>query len=174
MSEKIVKAWEDIKAEIARLGGTNRFKRPATDKQIATLEKKVGFSLPEEVVAYLKVHNGSPDFLEELLINRPFLSTTEIARDWKVNCETFDDLGADIKKSISQCWWHPRMIPIAGADGDCICVDSLTGKVHSHVHDSGLGKPIAKSLTAWLQSIAKRLKKGEGELEDDKVIIDHI
>jgi hypothetical protein len=131
--------------------------------------------LPHSLTALLKCQNGCIDYLDQLIVGTPFFSTTEIARDWATNCEVDEDSDAEIGDAeLSDFWWHKRCLPIAGSDGDCVCVDVKTNAIYSHNHGmGGLSGPNAPSLVEWLSGLADRIETGQGEVVDGKLSVEH-
>jgi len=130
--------------------------------------------LPVALVALLSCQNGCVDYFDQLLVGSPFLSTQEILSEWKTNCEVDEDSKSEVNdKELTDFWWHSRCIPVCGADGDCVCVDSKTGMVYSHNHGfMGLVGPVAPTLVEWLGRIADQAEAGKVKVEDSKVTIE--
>ena len=169
-------AWRRITTQLHELDAQNQFNSAATREQIAKLELELGTRLPVTLVALLGCQNGCVEYFDQLLVDAPFLSTQEILSEWKVNCEVDEDSNADVKNNdITDYWRHRRCIPICGANGDCICIDSKTGLMYAHSSGmGGLRGPIAPTLVEWLGNIADQLESGSFKIEDSKVTIETI
>jgi SMI1/KNR4 family protein SUKH-1 len=71
--------WDKLRGEKS----TQKLRPPATDKQVAKLQKSVGTRLPEDYLEMLRLHNGWEDFradysllsVEEMLENGPIRNT---------------------------------------------------------------------------------------------------
>ena len=172
--QNIKDAWNRIVASIADRGASNAFNPPASDEQISTLESKLGMSLPYSLSAFLRCQNGCKDYSDQLIVGTPFFSTSGIEQEWSCNCEVDEGRPDSENIELSELWWHKRCIPIAGSDGDCVCIDSKTNTIYSHNHGmGGLKGPNFPSLVEWLASLADRLESGQGEIEDGKLTTEH-
>ena len=79
----VMKLWERLITATKRRGGTNAFRSPASGEQILALESAIGIELPVSLRAFLKCQNGCIEYSDQLVVGNPFLSTDEIASDWK-------------------------------------------------------------------------------------------
>lgn len=171
----IREAWRRIVTSVTERGGTNEFHPPASNEQIAELESKLGIRLPYSLSSFLKCQNGCIDYFDQIIVGTPFLSTEEIERDWATNCEVDEDSPAETGHTdLSDLWWHKRCIPIAGSDGDCVCIDAQTNSIYSHYHGmGGLSGPDSPSLVEWLSTLANRIESGQGEIVEGKLSVEH-
>ncbi len=168
-------AWERIIACIANRGASNAFNPPASSDQISSLESTLGMSLPHSLIAFLKCQNGCKDYSDQLIVGIPFFSTAEIEEEWSCNCEANEEsesVSGDTK--LSNLWWHKQCVPLAGSDGDCVCIDSKSNCIYSHNHGmGGLSGPSFPSLVEWLAGLADRIESGQGEIVDGKLTAEH-
>ena len=73
---------------------------PATDSEILDLESKLGVKLPDDFIAFLKIHNGQRGKTDGLFDGSEFLSTSRILQEWTslksvLDSGIFDDLSMD-------------------------------------------------------------------------------
>lgn len=146
---------------------------PATEDEIAALEAAIGLSLPSDLRASLKAHNGQNDptrchgFCGEGIL----LDTNQIADRWKMATEI--DESERFSAALGHGpWWKASCIPFTDAEGNMLCVDMDTalgdriGEVVCHVHDSEIERGLGTSYCAWLSSLADRLDAGRFRIDD--------
>ncbi len=140
MEAKFKQLLSDISAEYERFGDTqykqdwNNFE-PATDDQIAALEKAIGIDLPEELKTFLKLNTVRHGFTG----NFGAMTAEDIKREWEmmkklVDDGTFDgwverrDGGNWNSGQIKKEWWSTDWIPFAvDGCGNLFCVDTAPG-----------------------------------------------
>lgn len=138
---------------------------PATDDELSTLEGVLGFALPDDLVASLRIHNGQndPTRLHSFSGEGIFLSTTEIASTW--------NMLNGLKDGMDD-WWSSSWIPFAQSDGSAVCIntersaDGRLGEVIAFVHDSTYEPGIAPSYALWLEKLAFRLEAGDFKVDE--------
>jgi cell wall assembly regulator SMI1 len=144
---------------------------PASDAEIAKVERSIGLHLPSDLATSLRCHNGQrdPTRLWSFTDGGMLLSTNAIAESW----QTVESVNRDLLSQpppvpgyTPKAWWKSTLIPITEADGNMICVDtdsalsSKCGQVIWHVHDDGLTDAIADNYGQWLTNIASRIRDG--------------
>jgi cell wall assembly regulator SMI1 len=164
--------------------------RPATKRQVATLQKKIGKPLPADLVESLRIHNGMED--SYLGTNRLFnyealLSTDAMATQWGTMTRMlqdgfFDDGGCPLtrtRKIRNDRWWNALWIPITDADGDGYCLDldpasrGTAGQVFYFYHDGARTREVvAKSYAEWLATIGGKMARGQFHVDDGSIWLD--
>jgi cell wall assembly regulator SMI1 len=108
---------------------------PASEAQIAALEAKIGYALPDDVKALYRSANGQKNhrsvtlakgqFMVPFFGQYHFLSTEEAARDYQGWKDIRDDSGAQFDEdfngfitvrdgdAVHREYWHPGWLPIA-------------------------------------------------------------
>src|SRR5437660_10756130 len=116
---------------------------PATEPQIEALEAAIGQTLPMELRASLKVHDGQRDptrchaFCGEGML----LSTAEIADRWKMVTQIDEDNRFSAAPGQGP-WWKTSCIPFTDAEGNMLCVDTDPSL------GSRVGEVVCHSMTA--------------------------
>ncbi|MBK7395979.1 MAG: SMI1/KNR4 family protein [Myxococcales bacterium] len=103
-----------IEAKAKKAGVTLR--KGASEKAIAAAEKALGQSLPEDVKAFYRAHDGSDD--DPAVDNRELLSLERMVGEWKVWKDLLDkgtfeknDHGKP-GKGVQKKWWIAEWIPV--------------------------------------------------------------
>lgn len=146
---------------------------PATDEQLAALEAAIGQTLPADLRASLKVHDGQCDATRCHVFcgEGVFLSTAEMADRWRITTE-IDDNNQFSAQSAQGPWWKASCIPFTEAEGNMLCVDMDTslgaqvGEVVCHVHDGEIERGISSNYGTWLTALAARLQSGQFQVDD--------
>jgi cell wall assembly regulator SMI1 len=110
---------------------------PATDAQLAGLEKAIGQVLPDDIKTFLQLNNGENDWAKcPALPGLVFLSTEKIAHQWH-SWETFrqgetaeglaalDNHAAALDPGVRDVYTHPGWLPLLkdGARADFLGLD---------------------------------------------------
>ena len=152
---------------------------PATDQQIADLEKSLGVVLPKDYVTCLKIHNGQSQEIGGLFDGSEFLSTDEILAQWSVWKELLDSgefagINSDPATGVRNDWWNARWIPFThNGGGDHLCLDldpeasGSPGQVIMMWHDSSERELVALNFGTWFKLYAKGVFSGEFVYSDD-------
>lgn len=152
--------------------GLVRLNPPATDGQIAELERRLETQLPLDFVACLKIHNGQNGF-SSLFDGMEFLSCDEIYSQWFVWKGLFDsgdfkDLCSEPDKGIKNDWWSPKWIPFThNGGGDHLCLDldptasGSVGQVISMWHDMEARELKATSFGEYFQAYVAGVLSGK-------------
>jgi cell wall assembly regulator SMI1 len=163
--------------------------RPATERQVALLEKKIGRRLPADLVSSLRIHNGTcdPSRLATLFNNEFLLSAAAMAQSWGVMKQLLDDGhfepgGCPItktRKTKNDQWWNPAWLPITDDNSDGFVLDldparqGKVGQVFYFYHDGARPREVvAPSYGAWLQNLAKALVRGKFKARDGTLWLD--
>jgi len=110
---------------------------PATDQQLADLEKSVGQRLPEELSALLRLSNGQKDLARCCALpGLVFLSAEHIANQWQKwedfrsgetaeGLEALDDYARALDPGVRDVYTHPGWLPLLkdGARADFVGLD---------------------------------------------------
>lgn len=119
-----------------------------TDDQIRLLEEEClsGRSLPEELAAIYKWHNGQTGYLPlNQSDNRTFIPIEEVIQTWKF----LNDPQEDVCEPVSKSW-----LPIThNGAGDHLVYDLESGKIISYWHDDPSRAVVYESLSAWLDAV---------------------
>jgi cell wall assembly regulator SMI1 len=146
----------------------------ATEEQIRAAEAEMGVSLPDDVKASYRIHDGQD--LGVMGCGMGFLygwelcSLARMLQGWKCHKEllddgTFDAVESDPSDKVREDWWHPAWIPITDSSfGYCHCIDLVPkragrpGQIILWCHDDG-NRPIkAESFEKWLDWFAFELE----------------
>lgn len=145
---------------------------PASDRELDELEAAIHLTLPADLRAFLKIHNGQidPTRLHVFCGEGTLLDTREIADRWRMSTEINRDTFGD--SSDRGPWWKTTCIPLTDADGNMLCVDmdpelgDQIGEVVCHVHDSEIERGLGSSLKEWLSVLADNLDAGRFSVEE--------
>ena len=137
---------------------------PATDQELERLEFELGYQIPADLKASLRVHLGSGEFLE----GYSFYDVGQILETHHMYLDCASPYTPyPIKPDPADCdpFWHPGWIPIAGWDAFEIVVNLENGKVYAWM-DPGLIYA-AGSWKSWLTNVAVRLERNVVPAEYD-------
>jgi cell wall assembly regulator SMI1 len=134
----------------------------AQEEDFEFLAHRLGVSLPEEMKALYRLHNGQDTQAGTLsfLRNLTLSPIKEIAENWAFLQEEFDpeDMEPDIEEGLKPLLWNAKWIPIAGnGAGDYLCLDTdpaetgTAGQVLYFWHDWGHRSVQATSLLAFIE-----------------------
>lgn len=144
----------------------------ATSLQIELLEKKIGKTLPEDFIAFYKIHNGQNDRSLGLYDGEIVLSIDRIIGEWSVWDELlqsgdFATYTSSPESGIKNNWWNPYWIPITSdGNGNHYCLDldpSSNGKYGQVIrmwHDDPMRELLAHSFTDWINAYISDLENG--------------
>jgi cell wall assembly regulator SMI1 len=160
LQSEINELWERIEAALKKHGDsyTENFAPPATDEQIAQLESTLGYRLPGDFKASLKVHNGTGKFLSQ----HELRDVTKMDSQWYEYVEILSGpvtgpLSSD-PAQMGTMEWHPAWLPVGGWDVYEIIVSLETGRV---LFWTGYeAQEETKSWKRWLEIVAERLESG--------------
>lgn len=138
----------------------------ASEQEIAAAEKALGRTLPAEVRAYYRRHNGAGDFLNfDVVEGRQLLSLKAIVSEWKVwrellEKDTFASSESVVKPGpgVQKRWWIWEWVPVTydGA-GNHHVLDlapargGAYGQILSFWHDQESRTVVGKSFLGWLE-----------------------
>ena len=188
----ITASWRQIERVLTRYAPDTlgALRGPATQNQIAALERKLGQHLPADFSGSLRIHNGMRDSylgVNRLFNNEALLSTRDIATQWQMmkglleggHFEAGGDLLTKTRKLKNDQWWRSCWIPMTDNEGDGFIVDlepgarGKRGQVFYFYHDGARPrKVVAASYGEWLGNIAAQMAKGEFEIEDGGIWLD--
>jgi cell wall assembly regulator SMI1 len=127
----------------------------ASPGDLDDLQKKINFSLPDDLRTWLGWHNGQePDLVGHFLENWDLMSSAEIA-------EVKQALDAD---RDSKTGWQKAWIPFLDDDqGDYIVLDTSRTPpvVRAFVPGAAKHPELASSLQAWLDQYVRALEQGD-------------
>jgi cell wall assembly regulator SMI1 len=171
---------EHLPAALKALG------RPATEGQVARLERMIGRPLPEALIASLRVHNGMHDQGRRatLFDNQFLLSTAGIAEKWQklrsLRTGRYSERGGcpltKTRKIRNDRWWNLAWVPITEDEGDGFVVDldpagrGKVGQVFYFYYDGFRPREVvAASYGDWLQKLAKAFARRQFTIEQGSV-----
>jgi len=143
--------------------------------EIAAVERRLAVTLPDDLRASLRLHNGQSGQagLIPSLVGAEakfcLLSLDRIVGEWILWNELlesgdFRGLDAGPDRGVRDAWWHPAWIPVsASAAGDHHCVDlapapgGSCGQVITVNHDNPRRQRVAVSFGGWLNDIVDML-----------------
>jgi cell wall assembly regulator SMI1 len=149
--------------------------KPASDKQIKSAEAAMKVTLPAEVRASYRRHNGQGNKGGAVAAPWALLSLKSMLWNWRLQKQLLDGgafAGAAARAigPVRADWWNKKWIPIAdngGGDLQCIDLDpgprGKVGQVIVYLHDDETRECIAPSMTKWLARLAADLKAGRVE-----------
>jgi cell wall assembly regulator SMI1 len=182
MNSVVVKSWETIEAELRKQFPSvyESLSPPASEFELARLEKSCEVSLPDDFRASLLRHNGQRErhSLHGLVNGAELLNIEGILDVWNIwrqvasDPENFVHPDNDTSKEIAtDRVWHPKWIPFTEtADGNSHVMDlaprrkGSVGQVFMHAHGE-CGDVMAKSFGQWLERVASKLRNQEFNVE---------
>ena len=184
------KSWQRIEAILRRTAPNLRAALPrgASPAALASAEKQLGFTLPDDIRASYAIHDGSggadilPQSAYSEVIGVAHLPLNEVTRDWQMWLEShergFDDSRAHPKGPIKAKWWNPRWVPVTwDGGGDHLCLDldpgigGTVGQVICFSHEIGPVYVVAESWRAFLEGYAADLEAGRLQFNADGELI---
>jgi cell wall assembly regulator SMI1/predicted DNA-binding WGR domain protein len=152
-----------IEAKAAAAGVT--LAKGASAKEIKAAEKALGLTLPEEVVAFYRRHDGSED--EPAVEGRELLSLSRIVDEWKIWKDLLDQGTFEANDhgrpdpGVQKRWWIPEWVPVTydGAGNHHVldlapAAGGTHGQILSFWHDDDERTVVAKSFLSWLEGAA--------------------
>jgi cell wall assembly regulator SMI1 len=156
----------------------------ATEEAIRAAEAAMSVTLPDDVRACYRIHDGQQPVLVNVtywsglrtvpgfLYGDPWLGLREMVKQWdgmKSLLGEFAAVSGSPRGPIRSDWWHPKWLPVTkyGGGGDLRCLDlapkrgGKVGQVISWYHDDAFRGVVAKSFTEWLATFASDLARGQ-------------
>jgi cell wall assembly regulator SMI1 len=169
------KAFEKFKNWLSEnyADGLNELSDSATDKDILEVENKLGVKLPEELIEFLKIHNGQAGDSGYLCAGYRLISTSDIISEWECWKELsdggdFDDCIAEPDSQIKSSWWNKKWVAFAeNGSGDSLCLDldptdeGLIGQVITMNHDEEERKMLSSNFKKWFEEYVEKVLIGE-------------
>ena len=188
----VMTSWRQIEQVLKRQApdAFRALRGPATENQIAALERKLGQRLPADFSGSLRIHNGMRDSylgVNRFFNNEALLSTRDIVAQWQMMTRLleggfFEASGDPLTKTPrlkNDQWWRRGWIPITDNEGDGFVVDlepggrGKLGQVFYFYHDgSGPRKVVAGSYAEWIGDIAARFERGKFEVAGGMIMLD--
>jgi cell wall assembly regulator SMI1 len=148
----------------------------ATEEAIRAAEREMGVSLPDDVRAAYRIHDGQAG--QNLFGGRLWLPLADVVGTWRRMKGCVEDgppAEVPAEADVREDYWHPAWIPLAwGEWGDLLCIDLDTGP------EGGVGQVIlwwpdlephaslvTPSFTHWLRDLASELEHGEWTTHPD-------
>ena len=196
-TEPVVVAWRRYLTAYAEHGGgqptvggsddgSPRIGKPATDADIAKLEKAFGQPITAELRALLKVSDGADLGLggyHHLYSCKSMIDVLAAMRklwndEWKdnprINGSVPDEDGE--YEGVKFAWWRMGWLPIGGDDtGNLFVMDydpdtstgGEVGQVLDHDHETGDCPCMASTLAEYLNEHAEEIETGKQKWDDD-------
>jgi cell wall assembly regulator SMI1 len=188
MNARVSEAWGRIErwleanapAALEHLGG------PASPRDLETLEKTVGFQLPDEVKAIYSVHNGESGEGSGMLGGwDAFLPLPHVMANWRLYADLASQLGGQedtpdrwrssvedgiifIKGPVKPLIGSPRWIPITNMNGDVVrfldfdpASGGAPGQVIEVDPEGCMHQVVASSFLEFLEQHAGALERGD-------------
>jgi cell wall assembly regulator SMI1/predicted DNA-binding WGR domain protein len=184
--ESVADAWAWIEGWLAKNSpkALATLGPPATEEQLADLEKRLGMVLPPDLRASLRIHNGQE--LAESgpvgLMNGWSLLDCDGIAGWSKTMARLLDSGnfkgweVEGKGGVKSEWWNKGWIAVLeGGGGDCLCLDmdpdrddgGRKGQVIEFRHDDGDRSVIDYSMGSFLASFVRELADGVYSVDEE-------
>lgn len=175
MTAEVINAWTRIVAVLAEHAPAvaAAVSGPASDEALAMLEREIGQVLPDELLAWLRLADGTEGGAHYAILPSYVPCGVDwIVREHQVRLEVYgeeDYSGAEGTSAGDEGWpvEFYDLIPIAGSgSGDCLVVDLRPGRNRGCVMEwfnhgeLGAGWP---SIAAMLADVADALEHGRPE-----------
>ncbi|MEU2243837.1 SMI1/KNR4 family protein [Streptomyces sp. NPDC018338] len=129
---------------------------PATGDAVRLLEESLGFPVPEELNAWLRLNDGSTVLDTESCI----FPTAEVFLDCRAIADRYRNSLRVAKEIGDEDWWRPSWIPVTAADGHYgLLLDATTGAVLAYTETDD-PRRYAPSPGLWLTAVADSLESG--------------
>ncbi len=139
---------------------------PAGEDQIRDLEVTLRRSLPPDLAAWLRRHNGQNPETSVFGDYTP-LGTREIAAEWRKCLEFPAEWDPPGSPEVGSGWFRQGWIPFASAArGDLLVVDTepgpvgRVGQILDWQHDHHLRPVVAPDLGTWFANLADEFEAG--------------
>jgi cell wall assembly regulator SMI1 len=151
----------------------------ATDEQIRAAEREMGVTLPDDVKAAYRIHDGNAG--ASFLHGRYWNSLEEMVKDWRSLKALYDD-GESARSDVfvpgeatRSDFWHPAWIPLAVREDGNFCAldlapapDGDVGQILYWWRDMDSPRAVAHySFTHWLDDFVEELEAGEWVYSED-------
>lgn len=174
MTNHIAECWRRIDEHLSRESpkSLDTLSPGATYEQIAELEGALRRRLPDDVKASLRIHNGqnNPTGLFVVTNVGTLMSAEIILSTWRMLNEVLDQIRVENPNWDMSNWWDPRYIPIAGDDGDYLCIDACDegrGEIVKHNHDGQLEINAFCNYSEWLNSVLRVFDEARFRIDDE-------
>jgi cell wall assembly regulator SMI1 len=150
-----------IEAKAAAAGVT--LAEGASDEAIEAAEEALELTLPDEVVAFYRRHDGAED--DYVIEGRELLSLERMVGEWKIWKGLLDDGTFEANdhgepdEGVQKKWWIPEWIPLTydGAGNHHVldlapAKGGKYGQILSFWHDDAPRTVVAKGFLAWLEA----------------------
>jgi cell wall assembly regulator SMI1 len=141
----------------------------ASEGQLRAAEAAMAVSLPEDVKACYRIHDGRGLYFDGC----HWVSLEETVAEWRFFKDMLDfDAFQSFRKSqplgpIRPDWWHPAWVPLTtDGSGDLHCLDlapaegGQVGQVILLTREDDSRVVVADSFTAWLSRFTEELEQG--------------
>lgn len=171
-------AWQRIERVLNRRASkvAATLAPPATEQEIAEVERVLKLTLPDDLKQSLRIHNGQidPSQLCSFVQFYILLSTSQIIESWQMYTETDLRIRRENRDESPPLflWWRTAWIPFARADGDVLCINCNpdSAKVGAVIEAPQAGCQVlvvANSYSEWLEAATNRLQRGRFTVEPE-------
>jgi cell wall assembly regulator SMI1 len=179
-TDTVEKSWSRITEWLGRKAKRVRKKlvAGASEEEIARAEQALGLSLPEDLRASYRIHNGAEDsglFPASGLDENGYspLSLAEVLEE-RHESSPASDKYVTADEAVQARHWHPHWLPFASnGGGDYLCVDlapapgGTPGQVIEWLHETSERKRVAPSLGDYLRDLAEGLEAGRYKYDSE-------
>jgi cell wall assembly regulator SMI1 len=161
-----------------------KLKKPASLKAIKHLEKHIGVSLPESVIASYQIHDGCDG---GVIIGLPLLSLKEVEQVWDTWASVVGPTGNECpdadrnegfssyeKGKVKELYANKRWIPLAGSDSNYAGLDfdpgpkGRIGQVINFGRDDQIRYVLAETFEGFLSFIADQFATDKVEVNPEQ------
>jgi cell wall assembly regulator SMI1 len=145
---------------------------PADDAVLGDAEALMGRALPDELNDLLKIHNGGREVVGgwNLLSAESVVEKYRLMQKYSGEADVPEHLQGLLNTAGSAGW-----IPfVSTVSGDYLCIDvapgpvGTVGQIFGWNHDGEADRPVAPSLTAWLERVVACVETGEIVYDTDR------
>jgi cell wall assembly regulator SMI1 len=183
--------WQRIKAALRTSAPDLLARLPdgASADDIAAIEARLGFTLPDEVRESYALHDGSgeAEILPQWSYGRvngvSLLPLDRVASEREIWVELLDDGDFEGNEAtpdgpVKRDWWNRWWVPVtSNGGGDHLCIDldpapsGVVGQVIDFSHESGPKSVVAPGLRTFLAAYAADLESGRLRFGADRNLV---
>ncbi|MFD2721930.1 SMI1/KNR4 family protein [Hymenobacter monticola] len=151
----------------------------ASETALDKLARTLNVSLPDDFLAFYRIHDGQHSQDGGLLNGEELLSTQRMLDEWTVwndllTSGDFSDAESSPANGVRADWWNSRWLPLTydGAGNHC-CLDLAPaeggqyGQIIRMWHDDAERPLIAHSFAEWMTDYVQGLEAGEYAFSED-------
>ncbi|MBF9141347.1 SMI1/KNR4 family protein [Hymenobacter properus] len=151
----------------------------ASETALEKLAQTLDAALPDDFLAFYRIHNGQQSQSGGLINAEELLSVPRMLEEWTVWNDLlaggdFEGASSTPARGIRADWWNPRWLPLTydGAGNHC-CLDlapadgGTYGQVIRMWHDDAERTLLASSFTEWITDYVQALEAGQYVFSED-------